>query len=127
MLFRLPKGPYTELYLAEINSSKLEPSAIIGSVGSGDGQFRHPQVLATDSIGNIYVTVRDDTEVQKFTNNGKFITPMALGRVNFHCWKKLIWIQRVTVWVLLSESYKSKPAKEYSKSGIAVPNTLKVD
>jgi aldose sugar dehydrogenase len=68
------KGVIYRIVPSDINSSKLEPSAIIGSVGSGDGQFRHPHGLATDSIGNIYVTVRDNTEVQKFTKNGTFIT-----------------------------------------------------
>ena len=45
-----------------------------GSEGTGEGQFRHPHGLAIDPSGNVYVTVRDNTEVQKFTSDGLFIT-----------------------------------------------------
>jgi len=45
-----------------------------GSYGTGDGQFRYPQCLATDSSGNVYVTDYWNHRVQKFDSNGNFIT-----------------------------------------------------
>src|SRR5688500_17962604 len=45
-----------------------------GSNGTADGEFRHPHGLAIDSSDNVYVTVRDNTEIQKFTSDGEFIT-----------------------------------------------------
>ena len=44
-----------------------------GSTGIADGEFRHPHGIDVDSSGNLYITVRDNLEIQKFTNNGKFI------------------------------------------------------
>ena len=44
-----------------------------GETGIGDGQFRHPHGIDVDSSGNVYITVRDNLEIQKFTNDGKFI------------------------------------------------------
>jgi tripartite motif-containing protein 71 len=44
-----------------------------GSLSVGDGQFDHPQGIAVDSAGDVYV-VDKNNRVQKFTNDGKFIT-----------------------------------------------------
>jgi tripartite motif-containing protein 71 len=59
------------------NGLGLEESYIFvtkwGSTGKGDGQFRHPHGIDVDSSGNLYVTVRDNMEVQKFTRDGTFI------------------------------------------------------
>jgi tripartite motif-containing protein 71 len=59
------------------NGLGLEQSYIFvtkwGSTGTGDGQFRHPHGIDVDSSGNLYVTVRDNMEVQKFTTDGTFI------------------------------------------------------
>jgi len=45
-----------------------------GSTGSGDGQFTHPHGVAADSKGNVFVSDRDNANIQKFTSNGTFIT-----------------------------------------------------
>jgi len=44
-----------------------------GSLGTGDDQFRRPHDIAFDSYGFVYVTDRDNNNVQKFTHNGTFI------------------------------------------------------
>jgi hypothetical protein len=48
-----------------------------GSTGIADGEFRHPHGIDADSSGNLYITVRDNLEIQKFTSNGKFIDKWA--------------------------------------------------
>ena len=44
-----------------------------GSFGTGEGQFERPHDVAFDSKGNVYVSGRDNNNVQKFTHNGTFI------------------------------------------------------
>ena len=41
-----------------------------GSFGQGNDQFRRPHDIAFDSQGNVFVTDRDNNNVQKFTHNG---------------------------------------------------------
>jgi len=45
-----------------------------GSAGSGNGQFSLPIGVAVDSSGNVYVTDGRNTNVQKFTSTGTYIT-----------------------------------------------------
>ncbi len=45
-----------------------------GSFGSGNGQFMRPHDIAFDSKGKVYVSGRDNDNIQKFTHNGTFIT-----------------------------------------------------
>ena len=44
-----------------------------GSFGSGNSQFMRPHDIAFDSKGNVYVSGRDNNNIQKFTHNGTFI------------------------------------------------------
>ena len=44
-----------------------------GSFGTGNGQFERPHDVAFDSNGNVYVSGRDNNNIQKFTHNGTFI------------------------------------------------------
>lgn len=44
-----------------------------GSFGDGNGQFKRPHDIAFDSKGNVYVSGRDNNNIQKFTHNGTFI------------------------------------------------------
>ena len=46
----------------------------MGSSGSGEGQFAGPAGVAVDSSSNVYVTDENNDRIQKFTNDGKFIT-----------------------------------------------------
>lgn len=54
-----------------------------GSQGSGNGQFEYPWCVAVDASGNVYVadsgdeageTDNDNNRIEKFTNDGRFIT-----------------------------------------------------
>lgn len=47
--------------------------ASIGSVGDGDGQFRLPLGVATDRIGNVYVSDMMRSRVQKFSPDGAYL------------------------------------------------------
>src|SRR4051812_10111307 len=45
-----------------------------GSYGTGNGQFISPSGIAVDSSDNVYVVDAGNNRIQKFTNNGTFIT-----------------------------------------------------
>jgi DNA-binding beta-propeller fold protein YncE len=45
-----------------------------GPLSVGDGQFYNAQGIAVDSAGNVYVVDQNNDRIQKFTNDGKFIT-----------------------------------------------------
>ena len=44
-----------------------------GSFGKGDGQLKHPNSVAVDSSGNVYVTDIHNHRIQKFQSDGDFI------------------------------------------------------
>ena len=45
-----------------------------GSYGTGDGQFRSVAGIDVDSSGYVYVTDAVNHNIQKFTNDGTFVT-----------------------------------------------------
>lgn len=47
---------------------------IWGNVGSNDGEFLHAHGITIDSEDNIYVSDAENCNIQKFDNNGTFIT-----------------------------------------------------
>jgi len=57
-----------------IDSEKYSFVSKIGSKGTSDGQFDTPHTIAFDSSGNMYVTDTKNARVQKFDNNGTFLT-----------------------------------------------------
>ena len=58
----------------------------MGTHGTGDGQFTHPHGVAADSKGNVFVSDRDNANIQKFTSNGTFITKWGSeGSEDGHC------------------------------------------
>ena len=46
----------------------------MGFLRSPDGYFNDPAGVAVDSSGNVYVADKDNHRIQKFDNNGNFIT-----------------------------------------------------
>src|SRR5215211_716639 len=45
-----------------------------GTIGSGDGQFLHAHGITVDLQDNVYVSDGENCNIQKFDNNGNFIT-----------------------------------------------------
>lgn len=59
-----------------------------GVRGDGDGEFDFPRRLAVDNNGNVFVADRNNGRIQKFDNNGNFITKWGspgsgIGQFNF--------------------------------------------
>jgi sugar lactone lactonase YvrE len=50
-----------------------------GGFGSADGQFRHPEGIAVDGSGNLYVAHRGNNRIQKFTADGRFLAQWLAG------------------------------------------------
>lgn len=51
-----------------------------GTEGTGDGQFKNPSDVAVDADGNVYVVDAGNYRVQKFTNDGLFISTLTTTR-----------------------------------------------
>jgi DNA-binding beta-propeller fold protein YncE len=51
--------------------------SVIGRKGAGPGEFMHPQGLATDLEGNLYVADTGNDRIQKFDPTGQFIAQMG--------------------------------------------------
>ncbi len=52
---------------------RLDATRAFGAEGKTNGQFAFPRNLAIDAQGNIYVADSDNSRVQKFDANGKFL------------------------------------------------------
>jgi tripartite motif-containing protein 71 len=63
-------------YGNEVNALevKLKYKGELGSKGSTNGQFMFPHSLAVDNSGNIYVGDTGNKRIQKFSQNGTFLT-----------------------------------------------------
>jgi len=73
------------LYLSETNANRIvvydiasapdNPQflRVIGSEGSGPGQFNRPMGIDTDASGNLYVSDGGNNRIQKFNSNGNFV------------------------------------------------------
>ena len=53
---------------------------VFGSPGAGDGQFNFPRRLAVDGAGNVFIADRNNNRIQKFTNDGTFVTTWGAER-----------------------------------------------
>jgi tripartite motif-containing protein 71 len=49
-----------------------------GTYGTGNGQFEHPEGIAVDSVGNVYVADYLNNRIQKFTSSGGWIRSWAV-------------------------------------------------
>jgi len=54
----------------------LEPAhaTSVGSAGTGNGQFKHPAGVVSDGQGNIWVVDMENGRLQKFDEEGKYLT-----------------------------------------------------
>lgn len=48
-------------------------STAFGSEGSGNGQFNHPETIATDASGNVWVVDMENSRIEKLSGSGSFI------------------------------------------------------
>jgi DNA-binding beta-propeller fold protein YncE len=50
-----------------------------GTYGTGNGQFKHPEGIAVDSVGDVYVADYLNDRIQKFTSSGGWIRSWAVS------------------------------------------------
>ena len=63
--------------LAQVVSADSSSPTILhkwGVTGVDEGNFTHPDSVAADSMGNVYVADTDNNRIQKFDSKGKFVT-----------------------------------------------------
>jgi DNA-binding beta-propeller fold protein YncE len=63
--------------LVREDSSKPPVTAFEGGHGSGKGQFNNPRGIAIDAAGNIFVADTDNGRIEKFSQNGTFVTSIG--------------------------------------------------
>ncbi len=57
----------------------------LSTKGTGDGQLKRPAGIAVDSLDNIYVSNAGNDRIEKFDNDGKFVTKWgSLAKENGH-------------------------------------------
>ena len=64
----------------QILNPDLTFSSSFGSEGSGNGHFKHPQDVAFDSTGNVYVADFSNHRIQVFTAEGLFLRKLGTGK-----------------------------------------------
>ncbi len=68
------------MYVADSNNDRVQVlysnltfSSSFGKEGSGKGHFYHPEDIAIDRTGKVYVADRENHRIQVFTAEGKFL------------------------------------------------------
>ena len=76
----------TILYLVDYQSGNIQQLSttganlgLLGSFGTGDGQFTRPFGIATDSSGDIYVADRDNNRIERLSPTGAFLNHIGTG------------------------------------------------
>ena len=59
----------------------VSPNNMWGHFGLRNGTFNSPQGIAIDPSGNVYVADTNNNRIQKFTDNGTFITKWGQFRI----------------------------------------------
>jgi YD repeat-containing protein len=58
-----------------------------GAEGSGNGQFKSPEGVATDSNGHVFVADRSNNRIQEFSNTGTYMATIGeYGKGNGQLW-----------------------------------------
>jgi streptogramin lyase len=83
-----------------------------GHLGSGDGEFKSPHVIAFDSQGRLFVADRSNSRVDIFDRNGKFLT----------AWKQFgrpsgIWIDKNDILYVADSESEDAPGKDTHNPG----------
>ena len=83
-----------------------------GHLGSGDGEFKSPHVIAFDSQGRLFVADRSNSRVDIFDRNGKFLT----------AWKQFgrpsgIWIDKNDMLYVADSESEEAPGKDTNNPG----------
>lgn len=66
------QGDNSPVYLEPEESTPPAYHSAFGSLGAGNGQFKHPAGIAVDEAGGIWVVDQDNDRVQKFNTAGEF-------------------------------------------------------
>jgi DNA-binding beta-propeller fold protein YncE len=74
----------TILYLVDYQAGNIQrvsttgaDMGLLGSFGTGPGQFVRPMGIAVDSSGNLYVADRDNNRVEKLSPSGEFLDTLG--------------------------------------------------
>jgi sugar lactone lactonase YvrE len=83
-----------------------------GRLGSGEGEFRSPHVLAFDSRGRLFVADRSNSRVDIFDQDGKFLA----------AWKQFgrpsgIWIDKNDILYVADSESEDAPGKDTNNPG----------
>ncbi len=86
--------------------------ATFGHLGSGDGEFKGPHVLAFDSQGRLFVADRSNSRVDIFDRDGKFLA----------AWKQFgrpsgIWIDKNDILYVADSESEDAPGKDTHNPG----------
>ncbi|MGQ9553846.1 MAG: flippase activity-associated protein Agl23 [Anaerolineae bacterium] len=63
----MPADPYQQVW------QELPANLVVGTTGSGNGQFNNPRGLAVGADGTIYVVDSGNARIQAFSANGEFL------------------------------------------------------
>ena len=83
---------------------------VIGSEGTGDGQFKYPQGIDIDSQGNIYVVDTNNNRVEVFDKNGVFVRTwgsVGTGDGQF-IYPYAIAVDKVKNYVYVTDPYNNR-------------------
>jgi hypothetical protein len=79
-------GPDGSVYVSDRETNRIQRFTrtgrliqMIGSTGSGPGQFLSPWGLATDVRGNLYVADLNNYRIQRLTGSGRYIEEFGRG------------------------------------------------
>ena len=74
----------TNIHCIYVYDNGLQPLCCFGHKGTGPGEFNTPTGITINSHGEIYVCDQSNSRVQKFSENGKYIT--QFGKVLRQPW-----------------------------------------
>lgn len=97
-----------------------EVAVIWGEIGTGRGQFREPQGVATDGGGNVYVVDTRNHRIQKFTDQGVFLlTWGSIGSGEGEFWHPAGITVDMEDDVYVADSYNHRMQK-FTSNGIFI-------